>query len=64
MVTEVTKGVTEIAQKRLRLLKSTDMTIHWKALKEHFLKLPLVFQFNHFQGKNAFSEYFFKKPRL
>jgi hypothetical protein len=30
------------------------MTIHWKALEEHFLMVPFVFQFNHFPGKNAF----------
>jgi hypothetical protein len=24
------------------------MTIHWKALEEHFLMVPLVFQFTHF----------------
>jgi hypothetical protein len=24
------------------------MTIHWKALEEHFLMVPLVLQFNHF----------------
>jgi hypothetical protein len=33
---------TEIAQKNLRLLKPTDMTIHWKALEEHFLMVPLL----------------------
>jgi hypothetical protein len=27
------------------------MTIQWKALEEHFLMVPLVFHFNHFQGK-------------
>jgi hypothetical protein len=36
-------------QKNLRLLKHTDMTTHWKALEEHFLMVPLVFQFNHFR---------------
>jgi hypothetical protein len=39
---------TEIAQKNLRLLKHTDMTIHWKGLEEHFLMVPLVYRFNHF----------------
>jgi hypothetical protein len=34
------------------------MTIHWKALEQHFLVAPLVFRFNHFQEKNAFSEFF------
>jgi hypothetical protein len=38
----------------------TDMTIHWKALEEHFLMVPLVFRFNHFRGENAFSELFSK----
>jgi hypothetical protein len=41
--------------KNLRFSKRTDMTIHWKAL-EHFLTVPLVFRFNHFPLKNAFSE--------
>jgi hypothetical protein len=46
MVTSVTKvGCdTEIA-KELRLLKPTNLTIHWKALEEHFLMVPLVFHF-------------------
>jgi hypothetical protein len=34
------------------------VTIHWNALEEHFLMVPLVFRFNHFWGKNAFSEFF------
>jgi hypothetical protein len=42
------------------LLKHTDITIHWKALEEHFLMVPLVFWFNHFRGKKAFSEFFSK----
>jgi hypothetical protein len=46
---------------RKRLLKHTDMTIHWKALEEHFLMVPLVFQFNHFWGENAFSDFFLSK---
>jgi hypothetical protein len=40
---------TEI-EKKFRLLKHTDMTIHWKALEEHFLMVPLVFWFTHFRG--------------
>jgi hypothetical protein len=32
------------------MLKPTDMTIHWKALEEHFMMVPLVFQFD-FRGK-------------
>jgi hypothetical protein len=40
---------TEIAKKLLKLSKYTDVTIHWKALEEHFLMVyQLVFQFNHF----------------
>jgi glucose-6-phosphate-specific signal transduction histidine kinase len=27
------------------------MTIHWKALEEHFLMVPLVFLFTHFWGQ-------------
>jgi hypothetical protein len=46
--------------KKGRLSKPTDMTIHWKALEEHFLMVPLVFRFNNFQVKNAFSEFFSK----
>jgi hypothetical protein len=38
---------------KLRLSKPTDMTIHWKALDEHFLVVPLVFWFNHFRGENS-----------
>jgi hypothetical protein len=37
-------------------LKQSDMTIHWKALEEHFLTVPLVSWFNHLQVENAFSE--------
>jgi hypothetical protein len=43
--------------KGIRLSKSTDMT------EEHFLMIPLVLQFNHFQEKNAFSEFFSKNPQ-
>jgi hypothetical protein len=46
-----------------RLSKPTDMTIHWIALEEHFLMVPLVWQFNHFRGTNAFSEFFSKNLR-
>jgi hypothetical protein len=35
----------------------TDMTIHYKALAEHFLMVPLVFQFNHFLAWGAFSDF-------
>jgi hypothetical protein len=63
MVNSVTKGGT---QKNVRLSKPTDVTIHWKALEEHFLMVPFkVFDssFNHFGGKNAFSEFFAKNLR-
>jgi hypothetical protein len=44
----VTEGRdTEIAQKIM--IVETDMTIHWKALVEHIMMVPLVFQFNHFR---------------
>jgi hypothetical protein len=33
----------EIAKRFTRLLKPTNMTIHWKALEEHFWMIPLVF---------------------
>jgi hypothetical protein len=36
--------------------KPTDMTIHWKALAEHFLMVPLVFRLNNFLN-------FSKKPQ-
>jgi hypothetical protein len=46
------------------VLKPTDMTIHWKALEEHFPMVPLVFWFNHFWEKNEFSDIFsLKKPQ-
>jgi hypothetical protein len=35
------------------------MTIHWKALEEHFLKVKLVFFL-----QNVFSEFSLKKPIL
>jgi hypothetical protein len=40
------------------LSKPTFMTIHWKALEEHFLMVPLlVFRFN-FQGEMHFLNFF------
>jgi hypothetical protein len=33
------------------------MTIHWKALEEHFLMVPDVFRSNQFGEENAFSKY-------
>jgi hypothetical protein len=43
---------TEIAPKDLRLQQHSDLTIHWKALKEHFLMVPLDLGFTYFQGEN------------
>jgi RNAse (barnase) inhibitor barstar len=63
MMTSVAKGGTEKLRQNLRLSKHTDLTIHWKALEEHFLMVPLDFRFNHFQEKNAFSEFFSKHIR-
>jgi hypothetical protein len=58
----------EIVKTIFRLSKPTDMTIHcWKALGEHFLMVPLlalVFQFIHFRGKFAFSEFSSKNLSL
>jgi hypothetical protein len=51
---------TDFAPQNLRLSKPTDMTIHWKGLEEHFLMVPLDFQFNHFWRQNQFSEFFSK----
>jgi hypothetical protein len=44
------------SKKKKEDLKHTD--IHWKALEEHFFMVPLDFRFNHFQGRNVFSEFF------
>jgi hypothetical protein len=46
-----------------RLSEPADMTIHWKALEEHFLMVLLVFQFNHFWGKMHFLNLFTKKSQ-
>jgi hypothetical protein len=53
---------TKIPPKRkLRLSEHTDMTIHWNALEEHFLLVPIVFfESTSFLGGNAFSEFFSK----
>jgi hypothetical protein len=45
---------TEIAPQNLRLSKHTDMTIHWKAIEEHFLVVSLVFFYSTFCGENTF----------
>jgi hypothetical protein len=33
------------------------MTINWQALEEHFLMVPLFFQFNYFRGKMHFLNF-------
>jgi hypothetical protein len=38
----------------LKLSKHSDMTIHFKALVEHFLMVPLIFRFSHSRGKMHF----------
>jgi hypothetical protein len=65
MVTSVTKGGTQkLPPKFFKLLKHTDMTIHWKMLEEHFLMVPLVFLFNHFRGKMHLLNFSPKKSVL
>jgi ABC-type uncharacterized transport system permease subunit len=54
---------TEIAQNNLRLLKRTDMTIHWKALGKHFMMVPLVVRFIQFLGNKCIFCIFLKKPQ-
>jgi hypothetical protein len=36
-------------------------TIHWKAIEEHFLMIPSVFDFNHWG--DAFSDFSLKKTQ-
>jgi hypothetical protein len=50
-------------QKYLRLSEHTDMTIHWKALEEYFLMVPLVFRFTHFRAGNMHFLNFSNKTR-
>jgi hypothetical protein len=51
-ICKMSKGRTPKLPKTLRLLKPTDMTIHWKALEEHFLMVTfIVFRFNHIRGE-------------
>jgi hypothetical protein len=64
MVTSVTKSGTQKLPKKCKIVEPTDMTIHWKALEEQFLMLPLFLRFTHFWGKNAFSEFFLKKTSV
>jgi hypothetical protein len=40
-------------------LQYTDMTIHWKALVEHFLMVPFAFQFI-FRGEMHFLNFYQK----
>jgi hypothetical protein len=62
MVIYVTNSRTVKLPKYLRLVKPTNITIHWKALEEHFLMVPLVFRFNHFHGKIHFQNFSQKPP--
>jgi hypothetical protein len=57
MVTSVNKAAIQKCPKHLRLSKHIDMTIHWKALEEHFLVASLVFRFNYFWGKMHFLDF-------
>jgi hypothetical protein len=63
MVTSVTKGGYTDCPTTLRLSKPTDMTIHRKALDEHFQMVQLVFQFI-FRGKMNFLIFFSKKLQV
>jgi hypothetical protein len=52
-VTSVTEGGTQkLPTKVLKLLKHTDMTIHWKALEKHFL--IMVWSSRQFSWRNRF----------
>jgi hypothetical protein len=42
MAIPVTKGGTQIAQNISKWSKPINMTIHWKALNEHFLIIPFL----------------------
>jgi hypothetical protein len=57
MVTFVTR-----AGHRNCLVKTSDMTIYWKALEDNFVVVPLVFDSTIFWGKYIFL-IFLKKPR-
>jgi hypothetical protein len=46
----------------LKLSKPTNMTIHWKALEEHFLMVPQVFSIQPFSGEILIFCIFLKKP--
>jgi hypothetical protein len=66
MVTSVTKPRVghRNRPKNLRLLEPTDMTVHQKALEKYFPMVRVVFTIQPYLGKNAFSEFFLKKPQL
>jgi hypothetical protein len=51
----------KLPPKYIRLSKPTDMTIHWNALEDHFVTVPLVFLFYHHWGEKSFSDFFSKK---
>jgi hypothetical protein len=57
MVTSVANGGTQ----KLPMSEPTNMTIHWKALEEHFLMVPSVSRFKHFFGGKCFYEFLIKK---
>jgi hypothetical protein len=64
--TTLTKGGTQKScppKKINKVSKPTDMTVHWKALEEHLLLVPLVFWLNPFQGWMHFMN-FSQKTKL
>jgi hypothetical protein len=56
------KGVTQKLSKKLRFSKPIVMTIHWKALEEHFLMEPFIFPVSFFGGKCIFCIFLEKNP--
>jgi hypothetical protein len=58
MVTSVTKGGTQKLPQMSKIV-DTDMPIHWKALEDHFMMVPLVCRSTHFRilAVNTFSEF-------
>jgi hypothetical protein len=62
-VTSVTKGMEHrFCPTNFRLSKHTDMTIHWKALDEHFLMYNYFFNSTIFGEKMHFLN-FSQKPQ-
>jgi hypothetical protein len=53
----VTGRTQKLPKEFKRLSKPMDMTIHRKALEEHFPMAPFVFVFNHFWGKMHFLNF-------